>query len=240
MLEVGCGSQGVAAFWDERVIGLDIDFSDYTSLARQVAPNLAPVMGDAGALPFPEGTFSHVLCIDVLEHIPPEKRSEVISECFRVCHDRVTIAFPYGTTAQSLDRRIYNYWRRSGLPVPRWLDQHRSYGLPSLHDVEKVMRRLPCSWRSKRGSWGRLHYWLERLGNDRRVGPYIAAMADFLSPKRWDSGGHRKITNLARALVLWMRPLLLLAAIIPGYRLFLFARRRKPPRSLLQQWIRNR
>jgi hypothetical protein len=80
-------------------------------------------------------------------------------------------------------------------------------------------------WTVKEGDWTTLHYWFERLEGARCIGPYIAAVGDFMAPKPWDFHGHKRITNIVCLIVRLMRPLLRLADLSPGYRMFAFVRR---------------
>ncbi len=65
VLEVGCGTgviaTEVAGLSRARVTGLDVD-AGMLALARQEAPGVLLVQGDAHALPFPDGCFDLVLC----------------------------------------------------------------------------------------------------------------------------------------------------------------------------------
>jgi SAM-dependent methyltransferase len=88
-LEVGC-AQGywVNLFLRQRVravVGLDIDREDVgrarAYAARHPDAGVAPafVVGSAETLPLPDGAFSLVYCMDVLEHVdaPPRAAAEV-------------------------------------------------------------------------------------------------------------------------------------------------------------------
>jgi len=64
VLEVGCGTGVIAREVARRgpaVTGLDLD-AEMLIIARQEAPAVRLVQGDAHALPFPDGTFDVVLC----------------------------------------------------------------------------------------------------------------------------------------------------------------------------------
>jgi SAM-dependent methyltransferase len=85
-LEVGCGEHGLWRY-NSKVMGLDP--LDYSSLG----PNFT--LGKAEELPFPDGSFTDVICINSLDHMMDPKKA--IDEMIRVSSDRVitwTYIFP--------------------------------------------------------------------------------------------------------------------------------------------------
>ena len=86
--------RNVVRRWGDRVQGKTLDvgaglkpFRDYFQSAEYITldsdPALKPdVVGDVVALPFPDGTFDSVVCLEVLEHV--DKTQRAISELTRV------------------------------------------------------------------------------------------------------------------------------------------------------------
>lgn len=77
VLEIGCGPGNLAqalARWypDSRITGLDRD-SDFIRYARENAPGMEFLEGDATALPFPDRSFDVTISNTVAEHIEPGK-----------------------------------------------------------------------------------------------------------------------------------------------------------------------
>jgi SAM-dependent methyltransferase len=54
---------------------------------------VAPVVGDAGVLPMPDGCADLVTCIEVLEHLPEVDRA--VDELARVAADRCVVSVPW-------------------------------------------------------------------------------------------------------------------------------------------------
>lgn len=127
VLDMGCGG-GRHAFHLYRlgadVVALDQNADDLAEVdvmfsamkAEGEAPpgaSAVTVRGDAYALPFPDGHFDKVICAEVLEHIPDDRRA--IDELVRVLR-------PGGQIA---------------VTVPRWLPEKVCWALSdAYHEVE--------------------------------------------------------------------------------------------------------
>lgn len=75
---VGAGSLGLGEFWPRPLVGCDVSFP---SKAEKL---MVPVMCSGHHLPFSDGSFDAVADSDVVEHIAPQIRSDVIAEALRV------------------------------------------------------------------------------------------------------------------------------------------------------------
>lgn len=129
LLEVGSGSLGIAPYLRRSVTGVDLSFSGPT------LPYLKQVKGNAQKLPFPKRSFDAVVAVDVLEHIEPEKRANVVAEMIRVAERLVIIAVPVGKEAEDEDRELSALYRkRFGVAHP-FLKNHLTYGLPKDKEV---------------------------------------------------------------------------------------------------------
>jgi len=74
LIDVGCGSGRQMAVLSEvcahsTVIGADLSL-EQARRARQTAPSAAVVVPSSTDLPFRQGSFTHTLCAEVLEHQP--------------------------------------------------------------------------------------------------------------------------------------------------------------------------
>lgn len=82
ILDCGCGRGTYAHKFDgEQYVGLDVNVSSI-KLAHFFHPKSMFVVGDATKIPFKDLTFDHVICSEVLEHIPNDK--DVFTELARV------------------------------------------------------------------------------------------------------------------------------------------------------------
>jgi ubiquinone/menaquinone biosynthesis C-methylase UbiE len=83
MLDAGCGTGLNLASLPPGSVGLDINPRN-VALVRARLPGHVAVEGDVEAMPFPDGSFSTVICTEVLEHIPhPETALEEIRRVLR-------------------------------------------------------------------------------------------------------------------------------------------------------------
>ena len=137
VLDVGSGSRGVAGWLgpEWRVTAVDRAFNDDGALSGPLEANVQTVLGDARGLPFPDRAFDAVLALDVLEHIPPVDRPQVLRELVRVARKRVVVACPTGAPALDADRRLAAGLRARGMEPPVWLAEHEANGLPERGDL---------------------------------------------------------------------------------------------------------
>ncbi len=95
--------------------------------------NERPTLGTPVVLPFADGEFDGCLITDVYEHIPAERRPELLAEMLRVTRGLVLVAAPRGDALVTrLDRVVFDFiWGKYGERfVP--LEQHMAYGLESV------------------------------------------------------------------------------------------------------------
>jgi SAM-dependent methyltransferase len=141
ILEVGSGAGGVTDFLQAPVTGVDTAFE---RTADRATPFLTPVTASADALPFGDAEFDAVLCVEMLEHIPGDRREAVLSELFRVVRPggRVVVTFPADAPAARLDRELNErHRRRHGTDHP-WVIEHIQEGVPATDDVVATLRGI--------------------------------------------------------------------------------------------------
>jgi len=129
ILEVGSGTEGIARYLKRKVVGLDRAF------AGAVGRDVLAVRGSVLALPFPDGAFDDVICVDTLEHLARDDRLQAIRELVRVAGAWVIISGPAGAFAAGGDTAYAEHIARTGGAVPGWLAEHLQFGIPSLGDL---------------------------------------------------------------------------------------------------------
>lgn len=134
ILEIGAGGLGIYPYLGEKIYAVDINFDSVRN------DQVHMISSKAQTLPFKDKTFDIVIAVDMLEHIPPLLRMEVIKEFLRVAIKKVYIAFPSGSAAENHDRRYHEYFlKKRGETFPFFQD-HLKYGLPSDLSVEKCIK----------------------------------------------------------------------------------------------------
>ena len=87
----------------------------YTGIDMAGKPDITVNLDSLAALPFDEGTFQCVTCIEVLEHL--ENLHHMFAELVRVSRQHVILSLP-------------NCWGDARVPIQRGRGHFRHYGLP--------------------------------------------------------------------------------------------------------------
>lgn len=134
---------------DDRVEMVDVEASEEAGL----------VIGSGAALPFQDKAFDAVVCFDTLEHVPVELRDAFVDECARVAKRWVVIAGPYHTPEVARSEELLQEFLHEKLGEKhRYLEEHRTYGLPDRKDTEARLRDAGARVRSI--GHARLDRWL--------------------------------------------------------------------------------
>lgn len=139
VLEIGSGSKGIGPFLGRRFVGVD------ASLVSPLSPLLAPVLAHGDALPFRDRSFDVTVNIDMLEHVPAERRPRVIGELLRVSRLGVFLGVPCDALAEQQDRELdARYLGQFGTRYP-FLIEHVTNGLPTrtgiLDDLARAIEK---------------------------------------------------------------------------------------------------
>lgn len=154
LLEIGSGSVGIGTFYRTPFVGCDVIFP-----WKPHGPML-PVQATATELPFKDHSFDAVVMSDVLEHIPPERRTAVVREALRVMRKVAIFGFPCGPHAFEYDQKLAEAYGRKRKDRPGWLEEHMLHPFPT----ESLFEGLRDDWVVK--AFGNesldFHYWIMR------------------------------------------------------------------------------
>jgi SAM-dependent methyltransferase len=109
-LEVGSGISPVVTITDE-IVYTDLSFSA-VRLLRQSRRKGYYVVADAMNLPFKEGSFSHGVVSEVLEHLPDDRRALREMAAVLKRPGRLIVTFPHRRDYFTLDDAFIGHYRR--------------------------------------------------------------------------------------------------------------------------------
>lgn len=161
VLDVGGGPSSIQPFLDHHeVIASDLHFP---TAWHTPAENL--ILADGAALPFADGAFDVVVCLDTLEHVMPEQRGTLVAEALRTSRGWVVLGCPCATPGVAdADAALLSYVRHKfgeEFDTVAVLTEHLAYGHP---DPEEITQHLVRSGAEvRRIPSGRLDRWLPMM-----------------------------------------------------------------------------
>lgn len=108
---------------------------DINQTPRYLARPEKHMFYDGKHLPFDDNTFDTVVCIDVLEHVPPQARKKLVAEMLRVAKHSLICSAPLGTPEhiqgeKDLLKSI------TDTKEAQFLEDHLEKGLPTPKEVQ--------------------------------------------------------------------------------------------------------
>ncbi|MCE5262879.1 MAG: class I SAM-dependent methyltransferase [Deltaproteobacteria bacterium] len=113
VLEVGSGLSPMAEASD-RIVYSEISFPALRTLKRREAAGHY-VVADAGSLPFKSGSFSQVICSEVLEHLPDDRQALKQIRSVLKPGGALILTFPHRRSYFAGDDRFVSHFRRYDL-----------------------------------------------------------------------------------------------------------------------------
>lgn len=117
------------------------------------------IQGEGTKLPFRDESFDVAAALDVIEHIPDEKREEFLKEMCRVTKASVVISAPFrDSKIEEAEALLFEEIKRMHGVEHRQLLEHRTFGLPEIGVISGALaRHMPAG---ASFSFGALDNWL--------------------------------------------------------------------------------
>jgi len=133
LLDIGCGpGRLVEAFLGSQIAVTRADVDQFGDAEIVLVRPENP-------LPFADRSFDLVTAMDVVEHIPSDRRSFFLSECQRVARRGVILSCPIADSgAIEAETRFQAAVRRLTGKEEAFLTEHAAFGLPSSAAIEAV------------------------------------------------------------------------------------------------------
>ncbi|OGS63565.1 MAG: hypothetical protein A3K59_06490 [Euryarchaeota archaeon RBG_19FT_COMBO_69_17] len=174
VLEIGRGEVGLAHLLGAPVVTCDV------ARAGSLAPEERFVLATGTSLPFRAASFDAVLAVDVLEHVPSDRRASLIREATRVSRGLVFLAGPLEGSASAEGRVRKALMALRGRTEP-WLEEHRALRLPREAEVRGA---IPDGWNVERVPNVNLNVWTGNrllmgvVGRPARILPSLGPLLD--------------------------------------------------------------
>ncbi len=159
-----------------------------------------------------ERRFDVVVCVDTLEHVPPEQREAFLQRLASFANKGLVLSMPCRDVGDALevDEEVNAVYRkRTGEDYP-WLREHFEYGLPPLAEV--------------RGQLSRLGWETAVMGNGH--GPWLKELLAWVTSIIDEPAGHRVVEKLSLE---YNRALYRYDHLSPCYRQVVLAQKSEPP-----------
>ena len=137
ILEVGSGLSPVTTD-AEKVVYSDLSFSALRNLKKK-RPAACCVVADATRLPFKPGTFTTVVCSEVLEHVPDDRSALREMAAVMKQGGSMIMTFPHKRSYFAIDDRFVNHLRR--YEIHEMEERLREVGLKP-NGIKKVLGPL--------------------------------------------------------------------------------------------------
>ncbi len=141
VLEVGSGVNGISDYYSGKVIGVDSNFSKTKTIKN---PNIENVKGSITKVPFKDGSFKVIVCLDTFEHLPNNLRSKAIAELLRVLkkNGKIYLGFPTGRFSSLAENFLNDLFKKQKGRDHPWIKEHQGYGLPDYLEIVDQIKRL--------------------------------------------------------------------------------------------------
>lgn len=149
LLEVGCGEGFVSGWLSRRALGKQVFGADLSAPmlgeASREHPAVRFVAANAYSLPFPDGSFDLVLCLEILEHL--EQPQDALREARRVSNQLLIASVPNEPIWRLLNVARGAYWIRLG-NTPGHVQHWNRRGFTDLLRRSWVVREVatPFPW----------------------------------------------------------------------------------------------
>jgi hypothetical protein len=133
ILDVGGRAELLERFMPYRVISVNTNGS-------------GNLIGSGCSLPLVDSSFTAVVSMDTLEHLPQKSRLPFLRECLRVAQRYLVVAAPFGSAEHSkCEKRLDKLYRSIYGTSHIYLSEHVKYGLPDIVELDQFTSDLEAA-----------------------------------------------------------------------------------------------
>ncbi len=98
------------------------------------------IQGEGTKVPFREGCFDVTAALDVIEHVPAERREEFLKEMCRVTRGSVIVSAPFcDSKIEETEALLFEEIKRIHGAEHRQLLEHKAFSLPEVSSITKAL-----------------------------------------------------------------------------------------------------
>lgn len=104
--------------------------------------NTGDVIITKDKIPFENNSFDIVCSIDVLEHLPKNKRQEFVDKLASIAKKKVVLSFPIGTAQHITYEKKMSDWLENRGENLSYLREHIRHGLPTKKEIDLLTKNF--------------------------------------------------------------------------------------------------
>lgn len=146
VLEIGSGGLGISRLLKytdfKKKCDLTLADIDVNFLSKVKSEKTVVIYGDS--LPFEDNTFDVVISLDMLEHIPKDKRQNFLSEIKKVAKKTILLHFvahdpPEQFLSKDADQKFQDWYVKKFHKPDRWTAEHLMIDSPTIREIKDIL-----------------------------------------------------------------------------------------------------
>ena len=183
ILDVGSGVECVLGelLPNHKITYVDPLFSGFSKIEDNM------IVGNIFTKELDEKSFDHVVCVDTLEHVPSNLRESFLERISKLSRKSIILACPCSDAGDAVetDKWLNDIYLAGFNKNYDWLDEHISYGLPSLSQTIKEIEKL--GWHTQVTQNGYTTWLKQLLGfticalESKSLMPHVNELSDYFN-----------------------------------------------------------
>lgn len=106
----------------------------------------ADILYDGKKLPFKKGEYDYVISIDTLEHVPADRRLNLIGQMAGIAKRKMILIAPFASVEhEKYEKKLVEKFNSVNRTIPPYLLEHREFGLVTSGQLDEVSKKFPAA-----------------------------------------------------------------------------------------------